>query len=1271
MDYYLENAHMGMLEKNKEYFVGLGGEKNTNENDKNEHLEMNADTYKMFDSFMKEKEGILKIINEICQFVLNPEKNENITIKTFDKLKEDKNRTIMLLSTYQEQPGLLDPILPTIIPQLTNTSLTLINKHLKAEENLKKEKNENDEKIKKEMFEYIKCIYELVYVICKIRGFAPIAKFFSSEVSIFENVIHFLISLPYDMQYDWYVNYVLVLWTSILAMVPFDIDTIDSEGQLINKLIEYFKEELTKSTNLRIITSYSLSKFLVRPDLIKKNYLDDYIKYTIDKIIDPIENLNIFRMLGWVLSLFEIFKNGQAKDLEKYIDIILKLINTEFPKPIESSGIFRKNLTKLIQRLGLVFLKPRPQTWRYHQNLKTALSKEEEKKEEENKMEIEEEDTLDYEINSSALESILDFLLNHLSDKEYIVRWSAAKGIGRICERLTKSMVEDIFHSLFDLFSDDENEFAWHGACLCIAELCKRGMILPERLEELIPYLEKALIFETNKGTFCTGSNVRDAACYIVWALARSFTTDIMKTYIERLAGTLILTILFDKEVNCRRAASAAFQENVGRQGNFPHGIEILTEADYFTLGIRTNCYLNISIFIAQYDEYYKSIVEYLAFNRLIHIEKQIRELACETLALLVPFHPEIFVNDIIPKLMKSCTSPSLHVRHGSLIGICTILLGINGMWDYHHKSRINRRQMLNGLSAKEKKILEDSDYRKIFDKYYEGIKYVDHINLIKENKELCKGIIGLIKKIDNAKLYRGKGSEIMRNGVNKYIRLISVVKLPIEDEDYLYYHDILIDNIRYTNNEIQEEAAETLRKFNETYGNDFSNNENVKNKLEKIFLEMVNQSVSDDNIHVTKGYTSAIVNFNNEFILNHYNLVMENLFKNSKRKKGNNNDPLTRKAAIESIGYITIKFMETKFDDIDIKIQNILDGFNDYEMDPKIGDVGSNIRIASVAKILEVMFALYTNKKYETFKKFILPSLNCVIKQLAEKMALVRKSSGISFQKFFWDLRDYIGLEEYIPKYDELKNIIIKDIEFDDDDKVYSIKWVEPEFAYPKIMPIIEIDEYSDAFIEGLIRSIACISEDVHKASLDELKKIIEKKGDNKKILIEKIYKVILNIFQKNAKDDKFIEPLESALSFLLSNNMFIHSDYIEYLNKIHTFVTKENYESKNIHKILNSIDIFYNLLYFEKDEKYQILQKCLRSLLRLMCHKYPVVRKKASEKLFIFLSGIDEPEIIGIDEEKLDNANIIIADTDWTLKFSEIKDKRNELAGYLNIKI
>jgi hypothetical protein len=62
---------------------------------------------------------------------------------------------------------------------------------------------------------------------------------------------------------------------------------------------------------------------------------------------------------------------------------------------------------------------------------------------------------------------------------------------------------------------------------------------------------------------------------------------------------------------------------------------------------------------------------------------------------------------------------------------------------------------------------------------------------------------------------------------------------------------------------------------------------------------------------------------------------------------------------------------------------------------------------------------------------------------------------------------------------------------------------------------------------------------------------------------------------------------------------------EYIEYADFIHKAVMKENYDSKNIYKVLASVDIYYNLLFLEKEEKFNIFNRALRSLLVLMTHK------------------------------------------------------------------
>ena len=154
--------------------------------------------------------------------------------------------------------------------------------------------------------------------------------------------------------------------------------------------------------------------------------------------------------------------------------------------------------------------------------------------------------------------------------------------------------------SLLELFSPRETDGAWHGGCLALAELGRRGLLLPHRLPEVnvfsgviyhitsfcpqvVPHILAGLVYDQRKGNFSIGSHIRDAACYVCWAFARAyepqvpsvvrssrhigkFPFQVLAPYVQEIASALLTTSVFDREVNCRRAASAAFQENVGRQ---------------------------------------------------------------------------------------------------------------------------------------------------------------------------------------------------------------------------------------------------------------------------------------------------------------------------------------------------------------------------------------------------------------------------------------------------------------------------------------------------------------------------------------------------------------------------------------------------------------------------------------------------------------------------------------------------------------------------------
>lgn len=71
----------------------------------------------------------------------------------------------------------------------------------------------------------------------------------------------------------------------------------------------------------------------------------------------------------------------------------------------------------------------------------------------------------------AEIEEVVEELLQAMRNPSSDIRWSAAKGLGRITSRLPKEFGDEVVGSVIEILSPLEPNEAWHGACLSIAEL--------------------------------------------------------------------------------------------------------------------------------------------------------------------------------------------------------------------------------------------------------------------------------------------------------------------------------------------------------------------------------------------------------------------------------------------------------------------------------------------------------------------------------------------------------------------------------------------------------------------------------------------------------------------------------------------------------------------------------------------------------------------------------------------------------------------------------
>ena len=279
------------------------------------------------------------------------------------------------------------------------------------------------------------------------------------------------------------------------------------------------------------------------------------------------------------------------------------------------------------------------------------------------------------------------------------------------------------------MFNEKLGDPLWHGGCVTLAFLSLNGLLPPKYLDTILPVIKEALFFEVKLSSGTIGNMVRDSACFVCWSFARAFDAIDVKPFMEKIGSYLIIVALFDQQVNCRRAAAAAFQENFGRLGVFAHGFEILPLLQFHRVSNKNITYLSYCPFICQFEQYRYDIIEHLVNVKIVHWDVQIRKLASTAMFWLTFYlSRDEFFELIFDKLIIVIkTSFEIDKIHGALLALSNTILAYS-IRNYdvinQDKRLVLEIKNLISLIKKSKRIAGNSLIKESFCLFIENITY-------------------------------------------------------------------------------------------------------------------------------------------------------------------------------------------------------------------------------------------------------------------------------------------------------------------------------------------------------------------------------------------------------------------------------------------------------------------------------------------------------------------------------------------------------------------
>jgi tubulin-specific chaperone D len=582
-------------------------------------------------------------------------------------------------------------------------------------------------------------VCKALYSIIKTAGEKCCTSHFPNNVRHYEDVFYTLQLWVADRtrQREWEVRYCLLLWLSNLVLVPFSLSLVDSHQtdssdavttarlSLADATLVTASRFLADTSKCREAAALLVARLLTRPDSARHQQLFfDFAAFLLASSVLPkgqeaaaeggapqqvpqdapwaflVEGTQAtfssllsqpFLLPGVLLAIAKAMKLGRREELVPFAAPLLESVSTVYEQHPNDS-LLCKIAVKVGQRLVLTMLKKRRAGWRYRRhiaslsaNLASSLSDgglaatttqpptAESERAGENEEDAEEDVVMDGD--EESLETGIGLLLQAIGHKDTVVRWSAAKGVGRVCERLPATFAAEVMEAVLEVFGNAYSDAHWHGGLLTIAELCRRSLVDTALLARVVPLVAQGLAYDLSKGTYSVGAHVRDGACYTCWSIARAYDAEDLTEHVKQLSVSLIVTALFDREVNVRRAAAAAFQECVGRLGAFEHGIELVTTVDFFSLATLRNAYTVVAPAIAKYDTYRDGMLRELVGVKLLHWDKTVRQMAAISLGSVAAYEPTAtIVMEVLPELLRRVEEATVATRHGAILAVAELI---------------------------------------------------------------------------------------------------------------------------------------------------------------------------------------------------------------------------------------------------------------------------------------------------------------------------------------------------------------------------------------------------------------------------------------------------------------------------------------------------------------------------------------------------------------------------------------------------------------------